>query len=136
MIIALLCFTMNPSCCFFQTLVGLLCYAYGLRDKGFEMLNALGCSSSIDHIRAHRSFWAIQRVGRKQILADLHRKFIKFAKNLPEGSTGAKKMLNLITRQSSTNSTSNNKPSQKKGVPTLTELIHRHIAEVTHCKIQ
>ena len=35
-------------------------YAHGLRDKGFEMLNALGCSSSIDHIRNHGSFWAKQ----------------------------------------------------------------------------
>ena len=30
MIIALLCFTMNPNCCFYQTLVGMMCYAYGL----------------------------------------------------------------------------------------------------------
>jgi hypothetical protein len=37
MVTALLCNTMNPSCCFFQTLVGLICYAYGLRDKGFEL---------------------------------------------------------------------------------------------------
>ena len=28
MIIALLCFTMNPQCCFIQTIVGLMCYAY------------------------------------------------------------------------------------------------------------
>ena len=58
MVIALLCFTMNPYCCFYQTLVGLSCYAYGLRDKGFETLNALGCTTSIDHIRHHGSFWA------------------------------------------------------------------------------
>lgn len=107
MIIALLCFTMNPSCCFFQTLVGLLCYAYGLRDKGFQMLNALGYSSSIDHIRAHGSFWANYHQAINELDAS---KFwrasidnlnfnIKFAKNLPEGSAGAKKMFNLITRQ-------------------------------------
>lgn len=127
MIIALLCFTMNPSCCFFQTLVGLLCYAYGLQDKGFEMLNALGCSSSIDHIRAHGSFWATHRQAINELDAS---KFwrasidnlnfnIKFAKNLPEGSTGAKKMLNLITgqvtHQISTSSTSNKQARSKEG---------------------
>ena len=100
MIIALLCFTMNPTCCFYQTLVGLICYAYGLRDKGFEMLNALGCSAIIDHIRSHGSFWAIQRQAINELDAN---KFwwasldnlnfnIKFAKNIPEGSTGAKKI--------------------------------------------
>ena len=34
MVIALLCLTMNPNCCLFQTLIGLKCYEYGLRDKG------------------------------------------------------------------------------------------------------
>ena len=38
--------------------LGLLCYAYGLRNRGFELLNAVGCTSSIDHIRAHGSYWA------------------------------------------------------------------------------
>ena len=144
MVIALLCFTMNPSCCFFQTLVGLLCYAYGLRDKGFEMLNALGCSSSIDHIRSHGSFWATHRQAINELDAS---KFwrasidnlnfnIKFAKNLPEGSTGAKKMLNLITGQiTHQGGTGDNKTNYKNGVPSLTELVHRHIAGDTHHKI-
>ena len=50
MIISLLCFTLNPSVVFLQTLIGLFCFAYGLRDKGFEILNAFGCTCSIDHI--------------------------------------------------------------------------------------
>ena len=138
---------MNPSCCFFQTLVGLLCYAYRLHDKGFEMLNALGCSSSIDHIRAHGSFWATHRQAINELDAS---KFwrasidnlnfnIKFAKNFPEGSAGAKKMLNLITgqvtHQITTCSTSSNKPSQRNDVLTLTELVHEHIAAITHSKV-
>ena len=48
--IAILCLTMNPQCCFLQTITGLLCYAYGLRDKGFEVLNSLGCCCSINHV--------------------------------------------------------------------------------------
>ena len=137
MIIALLCFTMNPTCCFYQTLVGLICYEYGLRDKGFEMLNALGCSASIDHIRSHGSFWATQRQAINELDAN---KFwrasldnlnfnIKFAKNVPEGSTGAKKMLNLITGQVThqSSSTPNNPPNQKELVPSLKELVHRHM---------
>ena len=47
MIIAILCLTMNPQCCFVQTLMGLMCYAYGLRDKGFDLLNTMGCTCSI-----------------------------------------------------------------------------------------
>ena len=39
MTIAALCFAMNPLCCFIQTLNGLMCYAYGLRDKGFYLLH-------------------------------------------------------------------------------------------------
>ena len=145
MIIALLCFTMNPTCCFYQTLVGLICYAYGLRDKGFEMLNALGCSASIDHIRSHGSFWATQRQAINELDAN---KFwrasldnlnfnIKFAKNIPEGSTGAKKMLNLITGQVThqSSSTPNNPPNQKELVPSLKELVHRHIVKEIHSKV-
>ena len=61
MIISLLCYTLNPSAVFLQTLIGLFCYAYGLRDKGFEILNAFGCTCSIDHIRKHGNYWATQR---------------------------------------------------------------------------
>ena len=64
MIIASLCFefTMNPQCCFVQTIVGLMCYAYGLRDKGFDLLNTMGCTCSIDHIRSHGSYWASRHI--------------------------------------------------------------------------
>ena len=41
MVIGLLCRTMNPQRCFIQTLIGLMCYAYGLRDKGFELLKLM-----------------------------------------------------------------------------------------------
>ena len=46
MVIGILWLIMNPQCCFIQTVTGLLCYAYGLRDKGFEALNSMGCCCS------------------------------------------------------------------------------------------
>ena len=148
MIIALFCFTMNPSCCFYQTLVGLGCYAYGLRDKGFEMLNALGCSASIDHVRAHGSFWAKNRKAISELevnqfwrvsIDNLNFK-MKYAKNLPEGSTGANKMLNLITGQVTHQCLNkpnqcNNTPSQKKMVPSLKEIVHAYIIQEVHSKV-
>ena len=61
MVISILCLAMNPSTVFFQTLVGLVCYAYGLHDLGFSILNMLGCCCSIDQIRKHGNFWAKKR---------------------------------------------------------------------------
>ena len=58
MVIALLCVTMNPNCCFFQTLIRLICYASGLRGKRFEVFNTHGCTCSIDHLKNHGAFWA------------------------------------------------------------------------------
>ena len=109
MVIALLCLTMNPNC-FFQTLIGLICYAYGLRDKGFDVLNTLGCTCSIDHLRYHGAFWAnkckaveeLDKTRPWHISIDNLNFHIKFAKNLPVSSNGAKKMLNLITGQVTT----------------------------------
>lgn len=107
MVIAIMCNTMNPTCCFLQTITGLLCYAYGLRDKGFEALNAFGCCCSIDHVRSHGTFWA----SRKQPILHLDGNqpwrgtidnlnfYMKFSKNLPESATGPNKMLNLLTCQ-------------------------------------
>lgn len=80
--------------------------------------------------RSHGSFWASHRQAINELDAS---KFwrasidnlnlnIKFAKNLLEGSTGAKKMLNLITGQvthqgRSKSSTSSDKPGQRNVVP-------------------
>lgn len=61
MIISLLCYNTNPSAVFLLTLIGLFCYAYGLRDKGFEIMNAFGCSCSIDQVRRHGDHWADKR---------------------------------------------------------------------------
>ncbi len=67
MVIAILCVAMNPSCVFVQTLVGLVCYAYGLSDLGFSVLNMIGCCCSIDQIRKHGSYWAKNRVTSKEL---------------------------------------------------------------------
>ena len=58
MICAIMANNMDPRKCFLQTLVGLACYAQGLRDKGMKMLNSFGVTSSIFHIRQHGTFWA------------------------------------------------------------------------------
>lgn len=141
MIIALLCFTMNPSCCFIQTIIGLMCYAYGLRDKGFELLNAMGCASSIDHIRAHGSYWASRHIPTLQLNAkqfwritiDNLNFYLKFAKNLPESAAGAKKMLNLLTGQV-THQVSNTTESHV-GPLTLVDLAHNFIKKSVHSTI-
>ena len=141
MVIALLCFTMNPQCCFIQTLMGLMCYAYGLRDKGFELLNAVGCTCSIDNVRAHGSYWAsrhkpILQLNTKQfwrVTIDNLNFYIKFAKNFSETSTGAKKMLNLLTGQVTHQVPVSNHP---KFTPLrLVEIVHKSIANFIHSSI-
>ena len=107
---ALLCVTMNPSSCFLQTLLGLMCYSYGLRDQGFELLNAFGCTCSVHHVREHGIFWANKRNVLEEldctrpwrISIDNLNFHIKFAKNLTDAGSGPKKMLNLVTGQVST----------------------------------
>ena len=104
MIIALLCFTMNHQCCFIQTIVGLMCYGYGLRDKGFVILNTMGRNCSIDHIRSHGSYWASRHIHILQlntkkfwrITIDNLNFYLKFSKSLPESSSGAKKNVESI----------------------------------------
>ena len=58
MICAIMANTMDPRNCLIQTLIGLACYAQGLRDKGIKLLNAFGVSCSVFHIRQHGSWWA------------------------------------------------------------------------------
>ena len=60
-IAAMLSYAMNPKACFFQTLIGLVCYSFGLRDRGYDMLNALGICCSSDQVRKHGSIWANKR---------------------------------------------------------------------------
>ena len=141
MIIALLCFTMNPQCCFIQTIVGLMCYAYGLRDKGFDLLNTMGCTCSIDHIRSHGSYWAsrhipILHLNTKKfwrITIDNLNFYLKFAKSLSESSSGAKKMLNLltgqVTHQVSTEITTQRRPLR------LLESVHNFMERCIHSTI-
>ena len=70
MICAIMANNMDPRKCSLQTLIGLACYAHGLRDKGMKLLNSFGVTSSIFHIRQHGSFWAKVRkvIKEKKIL--------------------------------------------------------------------
>ena len=128
MIISILCFNTNPSVVFFQTLIGLFCYAYGLRDKGFEILNAFGCSCSVDHIRRHGDYWSQQRSAIEELdtkklwrvsFDNLNFK-MKYSKDLI-GDGGPKRALNLITGQV-VHSKSHNINEHKNKIPTLREL--------------
>lgn len=58
MVCSILANMMDPSVTFVQTLIGLACYAQGLRDKGMKLLNTFGVTASIFHIRQHGSWWA------------------------------------------------------------------------------
>ena len=104
---SILCIAMNPKAIFLQTLIGLIAYAYGLKDTGFSLLNMLGCCCSIDQDRNHGSFWAKKRTASDELLRDIVALWrvsfdnlnyrIKYAKKLT--TSGPKKMLNLITSQ-------------------------------------
>ena len=141
MIIGVLCLTMNPSCCFLQTLNGLLCYAYGLRDKGFKALNTLGCCCSIDHISSHGAFWAnkrkaVDQLDRNQswrLTIDYLNFYMKYAKNLPESADGSNKMLNLLTAQVSHSTSDDMAGSNKLTMKNLVfkfmiTSVHQHIS--------
>ena len=67
MVCAILANMMDTRSCFLQTLIGLACYAQGLRDKGMKFLNAFGITSSVSHIRDHGNWWAKIRKAIKEI---------------------------------------------------------------------
>ena len=137
MAISILCLAMNPQCCFMQTITGLLCYAYGLRDKGFEALNTLGCCCSIDHVRAHGAYWASRREpiqnldGTKpwRISIDNLNFNMKYAKNLPESAAGANKMLNLMTCQVSHRVDTHPTCGKPKQLLTLKDLVFKSMRD-------
>ena len=58
MVCAIMANMMDTRSCLLQTLIGLACYAQGLRDKGMKLLNGFGITSSVSHIREHGSWWA------------------------------------------------------------------------------
>ena len=109
MIACLLANAMDPRNTFLQTLIGLVCYANGLRDKGFKILNAFGIVCSIFHIRQHGTHWARLR----SAVADLDiKRFwrvtfdnldfkIKFAKKVEVRDSGCilNRMFHLLTSQ-------------------------------------
>ena len=89
-----------------QTLLGLACYAQGLRDKGIALLSAFGVINSAFHIREHGSLWARLRSAIKETnpLAFWRITFdnldfrMKFAKSVSTGGH-LKRMLHLLTSQ-------------------------------------
>ena len=53
---AIMANNMDPRKCFLQTLIGLACFAQGLRDKGMKLQNSVGVTSSIFHIGQHGGY--------------------------------------------------------------------------------
>ena len=110
MIICMLCMAMNPATSFFQTLLGVIAYMFGLRDRGFDILNAFGILSSVDQVRKHGSYWSkkrcvtdeLNRTAFWRVSFDNLNFKMKFAKCLGSTLDGIKKKLNLITAQIST----------------------------------
>ena len=132
MIICMLCMAMNPANSFFQTKLCVVAYMFGLRDKGFDILNAFGIICSIDQVRKHGTFWSKKRC----VTDELNKKAfwrvsfdnlnfkMEFAKCLGVAMDGVK-MLNLITAQVSTskaNTEGHNHNKQCVHVPTLVYL--------------
>ena len=128
MIICMLCMAMNPANSFFQTMLGVIAYMFGLRDRGFDILNAFGIICSVDQVRKHGTFWSKKRCVTDELKRNTFWRVsfdnlnfkMKFAKCLGVAMDGVKKMLNLITAQVSTrraNTEGHN--HNKQCVPTL-----------------
>ena len=91
MVCSILANVMDPS--FVQTLIGLACYAQGLRDKGMKLLNTFGEMASIFHIRQHGSWAKIRKaINEISLKASWRVTFdnldfkMKFAKKISSGS--------------------------------------------------
>ena len=133
MISAIMANNMDPRKCFLQTLVGLACYAQGLRDKGMQLLNCFGVTSSIFHIRQHGSFWAKVRSIIKElnpisfwrVTFDNLDFRIKFAKKLSSGGH-LKRMLHLLTSQVSFRRNSSEQFNDTKQTLSVKELKEDH----------
>ena len=49
-------------------MLGVVAYLYGLRDKGFDILNAFGIISSVDQVRKHGTFWSKKAVSQVNLI--------------------------------------------------------------------
>ena len=61
LIIALMSNVMNKNCILLQTLLGLVAYAGGLRDKMFNVFSKFGICCSLKHVRTLQEFWSKKR---------------------------------------------------------------------------
>ena len=109
MIIAILANAMDPRNIFIQTLLGLACYAQGLRDKGFKIFNSFGVICSIFNIRKHGTRWArlrsaIDELDRQRLWRTTFDNLdfkMKFAKKVEvqDSSCVLNRMFHLLTSQ-------------------------------------
>ncbi len=61
LVIGILANIMNKNCIVIQTLLGLLAYAGGLRDKMFDIFSKFGICCSLEHIRVIQENWSKKR---------------------------------------------------------------------------
>ena len=106
-LIALMCNIQNHKSVLLQSVIGLAAYAYGLRDKGFKLLNMFGITCGIDLIRRLANDWSKSRKVTEEVdqkafwrvtFDNLNFKR-KFAKTFAVGGEVEGRMLNLITGQ-------------------------------------
>ena len=103
----------------------------------------MGCTCSVDHIRAHGSYWAsrhkpiLQLDVKKfwRITIDNLNFYLKFAKNLSESSGGAKKMLNLLTGQVTHQISVSVDDTKPKKPLRLTDMVHKFIETCVHSTV-
>ena len=129
-VIAILCNVQNSKCVMLQSVIGLAAYAYGLRDKGFKLLNMYGITCGIDHIRRLATEWSRSR----KVTDELDEKAFwrvtfdnlnfkgKFAKTFAIGGEPEGRMLNLLTGQVSHRFETHEKKSENNS---HTETVHR-----------
>ena len=125
MVCAIMANMMDTRSCFLQTLIGLACYAQGLRDKGMKLMNCFGITSSVSHIREHiycswakirnainvidvNSFW--------RVTFDNLDFRMRFAKKISAGGGQLKRMLHLLTSQVSFRQTSPHKATNNSSL--------------------
>ena len=138
MICAIMANNMDPRICFTQTLLGLACYAQGLRDKGIKLLNAFGVTCSPFHIRQHGSWWAKMRDAMKEINPHAWWRVtfdnldfrMKFAKKISVGGN-LRRMLHLLTSQVSFRKNSDHPFNNKTPLTKPTDLKTAHF-EIEH----
>lgn len=105
MVIAILCNIKKPKSVLLQLMLGLECFAYGLKDTGLHVLNMFGITCSIKTVRKRAATWSksrkcVDEMDKRsfwRVTIDNLNFKRKFAKIFQNGGDVRGRMLNLIT---------------------------------------